>query len=250
MKFLTIFPFIFQTIVWIPTRFALWFFIRFRVEGTEHLKGFGCNALIAANHQSELDPILVPASLNPFSKLMPMFYISRERDFYEKTGWKRYIYGGLLFKLWGAYPAFIGKGNYEAALVHHLALLRLGKTILVFPEGGKTKDGFIHDGKGGITYLAHMTDTPIIPLSMSGHYHMTWKDFFLRRRSVTMAYGKPLLVRNLLPDPLHVVLRADRDDYLHAAQMVMKAIRELYAKYAPAPISLPMPAPVRVEALE
>jgi 1-acyl-sn-glycerol-3-phosphate acyltransferase len=227
-RFLYVFPFIFQTLVWIPTRLVLMVFVRFRVEGTEHLRGFGRNAVIAANHQSELDPILVPASLNPFSKLMPMFYVSRERDFYEKRGIQKYIYGGILFKLWGAYPAYVGKNNYELALRSHINILRDGKTLLVFPEGGKTKDGNIQKGKGGVAYLMHTTDTPIIPLAMKGHFKMTMKNFLFGRRTITLRYGKPIYKRDLFGNPGHARVDATHDDYIPAAQKIMTAISSLY----------------------
>lgn len=223
-----IFPFILQTLVWIPTRLVLAFFVRFRVEGMENLEGFKENAIIASNHQSELDPILVPAGLNPFKKLMPMYYVSREREFYEKSGLSKYIYGGLWFKLWGAYPAYVGKNNYELSLRNHIKLLKARKTILVFPEGGKTQDGTIGKGKGGIAYLAHKTETAIIPLAMKGHFKMTGKDFLSRRREITLRFGKPMYPKDLFSDSANVVVNETRDDYVTAANKVMDEVRKLH----------------------
>lgn len=229
-RLLLIFPFIFQTLVWIPTRLVLALFVRFRIEGVENIRGLKRNALIAANHQSELDPILVPASLNPFSKLMPMFYVSRERKFYEKNGFIKYIYGGAFFKLWGAYPVLVGQKNYERALGNHFDLLRHGKTVLIFPEGEKTQDGTIGEGKGGITYLSHAAQAPIVPLAMKGHFKMTPKDFLSGRRTITLRYGKPIYPRDLFGNPGHATVDATHDDYIPAANKVMDAIRALHAQ--------------------
>lgn len=159
---------------------------------------------------------------------MPMFYVAREREFYEKNGLSKYIYGGLWFKLWGAYSAYVGKNNYELSLKNHLTLLRDGKTILVFPEGGKTQDGNIGKGKGGAAYLVHATETPIIPLAMKGHFKMSGKDFLFRRRHITLHYGKPLYIKDLFTDPKNIVVNETRDDYISAANKVMDEVRKLH----------------------
>ena len=143
-------PFILQTLVWIPTWFVLTLCGRFRKYGRENLKGLSRGVIFAANHGSELDPILVPASLNPFSAVMPIFYVAREREFYEKDGFSKYIYGGFWFKLWGAYPAYMGKKDYAFSLQEHIKILNAGKSLLVFPEGEKTKNGEVGNGKGGV----------------------------------------------------------------------------------------------------
>ncbi len=222
MRYLS--PFILQTFVWIPTWIVLTLCGRFRKYGKENLKGISRGVIFAANHGSELDPILVPASLNPFSPVMPIFYVAREREFYEKDGFSKYIYGGFWFKLWGAYPAYTGKKDYAFSLQEHIKILNAGKSILMFPEGEKTKNGEVGNGKGGIALLAHVTGVPIVPVAMTGHFKMRPIDFILRRRKIAIRYGKPLYSKDLFPNVAHVTI----DDYKRAAQFVMLKVGELY----------------------
>ena len=217
-------PFLLQTFVWIPTWIVLGLCGRFRVYGKENLKGLSRGVIFAANHGSELDPILVPASLNPFSAVTPIFYVAREREFYEKDGFSKYIYGGLWFKLWGAYPAYTGKKDYSFSLQEHIKILNAGKSILIFPEGAKTKNGEVGNGKGGVAFLSYTTGVTIVPVAMNGHFKMSPADFFLRRHSLVLTYGKPIYPKELFP-------QGDTptpDEYKAAAQVVMGKITELY----------------------
>lgn len=223
-------PFILQTFVWIPTWLVLGFFARFKVSGKENLKGLSRGVIFAANHGSELDPILVPASLNPFSPVMPIFYVAREREFYEKDGFSKYIYGGAWFKLWGAYPAYTGKKDYAFSLQEHIKILNAGKSILMFPEGEKSKNGEVGNGKGGVVFLSHITGVPIVPVAMSGHFKMRPIDFILRKRKIAIRYGKPLYLKDLFPDVANVTI----EDYKHAAQFVMEKIAKLHHAISPA----------------
>jgi 1-acyl-sn-glycerol-3-phosphate acyltransferase len=138
-KFYLISPLILQTCLWPFTRFIFWFFGRWEIKGLENLQGLEHkNGLIfAANHSSELDCILIPASLPFLSNLMPMFYTSREREFYKTSGWRQIFYGGFFFKIWGANPLNSGKKNYELSLINHIEILKCGKSICIFPEGKK-----------------------------------------------------------------------------------------------------------------
>ncbi|MDO8572508.1 MAG: lysophospholipid acyltransferase family protein [bacterium] len=217
-------PFILQTLVWIPTWLVLGFFARFKVFGKENLKGLSHGVIFAANHGSELDPILVPASLNPFSPITPIFYVAREREFYEKDGFSKYIYGGFWFKLWGAYPAHTGKKDYTLSLQEHINILNAGKSILMFPEGGKTENGEVGNGKGGVAFLSHITGVPIVPVAMNGHFKMSPIDFVLRRRKISIKYGKPLYPKDIFPDVATVTI----EDYKHAAQLIMLQVAKLH----------------------
>ncbi|HEY4508626.1 MAG TPA: hypothetical protein VJJ55_03145, partial [Candidatus Paceibacterota bacterium] len=138
-------PLVLQTALWPIVRPLFWFFLRLKVRGLENVLPYiNCTrsrdicvgggkqraedcekqcgkrgVIFAANHSSELDPILVPASLPFLSPLMPFFYTSREQSFYKMSGWRQFFYGGFLFKLWGSHPLRSGTGNYEESLTTH-----------------------------------------------------------------------------------------------------------------------------------
>lgn len=192
LKFIT--PLILQNSIWIPTRIVLRFFGHLEIYGLKNLKDVKGPVIFAANHSSELDPILIPASLPFFSKFSPIFYVSREKSFYERTLTKRIFYGGTFFKLWGAYPAKVGLKNYKLSLDEHSKILKEGGSVLIFPEGRKTRDGVIQEAKGGVAYLAKNTGAPIVPVAISGVFRTSYKNFYSRKISITVTYGEPIYI--------------------------------------------------------
>ena len=208
-------PWILQTLIWIPTRLFFLFFGHLEIRGLENLRDLKNGVIFAVNNTGELDAVIVPASLPFLSRLMPMFYTSRERSFYKNCGWRKIFYGGLLFKLWGAHPVKVGLMNYELSLQTHIEIINHGNTVLIFPEGGTTKDGNLKKGKGGIAYLSHITNTPIVPIYISGVFKLGIKEWFSRQRRVKITFGKP------------VILDSTHDDFLDASQIVMAKIAEL-----------------------
>lgn len=207
-----------------------WFFGHLEIRGSENLKAIGRDGkgvIFAVNHTGELDAIIVPASLPFLSRLMPMFYTSREKDFYQNCGWRKIFYGGLLFKLWGAHPVKVGLMNYELSLQTHIDIINHGNTVMIFPEGSTTKDGNLKKSKGGITYLSHITGAPIVPIYISGVFRLRMKEWFSRQRRVKITFGKPITTAELFPMSKPVILDATHDDFLDAAQVVMAKIAEL-----------------------
>ncbi|MFA6273071.1 MAG: lysophospholipid acyltransferase family protein [Candidatus Paceibacterota bacterium] len=220
-------PLVLQTLIWIPTRFFFLFFGHLEICGLENLRGLNKGVIFAVNHTGELDAMIVPASLPFLSRLMPMFYTSREKSFYKNCRWRQIFYGGLLFKLWGAHSVKVGLMNYELSLQTHIKIINHGNTVLIFPEGGTTKDGNLKKGKGGITYLAHITGAPIVPIYINGVFRLIMKEWFSRRRRISITFGNPILPEELFPKGKPVILDSSHDDFLDASQIVMARIAAL-----------------------
>src|SRR3989344_1083143 len=209
-------PWILQTLIWVPTRLFFLFFGHLEIRGLENLRDLKKGVIFAVNHSGELDAIIVPASLPFLSRLMPMFYTSRERSFYKNCGWRQIFYGGLLFKLWGAHPVKVGLMNYELSLQTHIKIINHGNTVLIFPEGSATKDGNLKKGKGGVTYLSHITKTPIVPIYIKGVFKLNIREWFFRRRRIRITFGKPIVPAELFPMSKPVILDVNHDDFLDA----------------------------------
>lgn len=229
MNFFAITPFLLQAFIWIPTWVVLRFFGKIVILGKENIHRHKHGAIFAVNHSSQLDPILIPATLNPFSPLFPMFYLSRERSFYKKSGLVKYIYGGLFFKIWGAYPAVAGSGDYEHALKNQLSILDKGKSVCVFPEGRRNLEGGVKEGKPGVAYLSWRTGRLIIPVAIRGHLEMGPGDFFARKHQITISYGSPVTREELFGVNAELV-SPSHEDLKAASQVVMSRIREMYEK--------------------
>ncbi len=164
---------ILQSLLWVPGQVALRFRFGYRVVGLENLKKIVSRrngVLFVVNHRTQLDPVFVAAILPFFSLLRPMHFMSLPPAEYAHLPFGRHIYGGFLFKIFGAYPAYRGLKDYEVALRHHIRLLKEGKSVCIFPEGGITKhpEGKPQKARPGVAYLAKRTGAVIVPVALTG----------------------------------------------------------------------------------
>lgn len=222
-----IFPSIFQYLAWILLRPLFYFFCSLKIIGLENLKGIKGNAIIASHHSSELDSVMATISLPFFPHFLPLFFVSREKNFYKHFGWKRIIYGGFFFKILGAYRAHANLKNYERSLCDHLELLRRGKSILIFPSGKRNINGEQPYARGGVSFLAKESGVPIIPMFIKDVELMTLRDFFFHRRKVRVIFGKPLFAKDIFKDTGEPIINAERNDYKTATAVLLAKIAQL-----------------------
>lgn len=159
----------------------------------------------------------MPAALPFWSRRLPVFYVSRPRAFYKNSGWRQRIYGGLLFKLWGAHPAIAGAHDYEQTLATHIHIVERGGSVLIFPEGKRSSNGEMGtEAHGGVAYLAARTGCPIVPVHIRGAYGITLTSFLLRRRRISLTFG--------VPTSFHL---SPNLSYKQEAEKVLRAIMSL-----------------------
>ena len=72
-------------------------------------------------------------------------------------------------------------------------VLRRGKVLCVFPEGGRSRDGRIKEFKKGVGIIAKELNIPIIPAAIRGTYDMMPAGRTLPRPAkVSVTFGKPV----------------------------------------------------------
>lgn len=155
-------------------------FWKFRVFGLENLPQEG-GALLASNHQSVLDPVLV-------SMVLP-----REMHFMaRRTLFRNPIFRAIIV----SYNAFaIERDSADVKGVKEaIRRLESGALLLVFPEGTRTGDGSIGRMKPGIGMLAERAAVPIVPVLIDGAYEVLPKGALLPRirGRISIVFGKPL----------------------------------------------------------
>jgi 1-acyl-sn-glycerol-3-phosphate acyltransferase len=220
-----VFPLILQTSIWLITQILFSVFARWKIIGFHNLDSISTSRgiIFAANHSSELDPIVIPAALPFLSRFMPMFYTSREESFYQHLGWKRHISGGWFFKIWGAHALNPGKSDYSISLHTHIKLLQAGKSVCIFPEGRITKTGELQEGRGGIPFISYAYGTTVIPVYIGGMYGLSLKSFFSGKNRIVIVFGKPMTNAEIFEG----VPFTDPNMYHNAAQNIMKRIASL-----------------------
>ena len=68
---------------------------------------------------------------------------------------------------------------------------------MIFPEGGRSPDGWAQEFRGGAAYLAVRSGRPVVPVYIEGTRHMWPKGQRLPRpHKVTVTFGAPIS-----PDP-------------------------------------------------
>ncbi|MEK7644857.1 MAG: lysophospholipid acyltransferase family protein [Patescibacteria group bacterium] len=206
-RFFSVIPVLLQAIIYVFALVVFKLFCRIRYEGVEQLLAFQkaqkaagktVALIFAPNHSSEWDGPLVRVGLPFFWRFSPMYYVSQKKDFYDASGWRRYLYGGILFNLAGAYPVYSGHHDYAYSLQNFIALAQRGRCVCIFPEGIRTANGKIGPARGGVAFLSHAAQAPVVPVAMKGLVNLTAADFFLRRRTVVIRYGTPMLPKEVV----------------------------------------------------
>jgi len=155
-------------------------YFRLRLEGADRLPATG-PFLIAPNHRSYLDPIVLQAVI---SKRRIVFMMTRE--WYDKPLLRPF------FRFMGAIPVD-GEGRNREALERSAAILAADRPLGIFPEGQ------IHDGvelgpfHSGVAALAMRTGTTIVPAAILGSGDAFPKGrWFPRPYAITIRLGDPI----------------------------------------------------------
>jgi 1-acyl-sn-glycerol-3-phosphate acyltransferase len=73
-------------------------------------------------------------------------------------------------------------------------LIADGWSLLIFPEGGRSPDGWGQGHSGGAAYLASRTGVPVVPVHLEGTGRIFAKgDSVPKPGSTTVTFGAPLI---------------------------------------------------------
>jgi 1-acyl-sn-glycerol-3-phosphate acyltransferase len=126
-----------------------------------------------------------------------------------------------LFKLWDTIPVPDGEAVKVAAIKDALRVVRSGQPLVVFPEGGISRSGFLQAGQPGVVALMTRARVPVIPVAILGTYQMLpFHATFPRASRVKVRFGEPI------PAP---AADLDREGQRAHAALIMDAIHALGA---------------------
>jgi 1-acyl-sn-glycerol-3-phosphate acyltransferase len=155
--------------------------IRVRVTGLENVKT-DTPYVICANHQSHMDtPIMLAA--------MPIQF-----RFTPKKELFRIPFLGWHLRRSGHVP--IDRENPHAAvksLRDAADTIRKGTAVVVFPEGGTSRDGVIKPFKGGGFMLAAKAEADVVPVTIRGSRAVLMpKTYHVKSGAVDVVIGAPI----------------------------------------------------------
>ncbi|MBI4229645.1 MAG: 1-acyl-sn-glycerol-3-phosphate acyltransferase [Planctomycetes bacterium] len=154
-------------------------FWRMRAYGTRNVPARG-GVLVAATHQSFLDPPLVGSA------------IPRPSCFMARSDLFRFGPFGAVIRRLHAFPVRQG-GADRGAIDGAIALLREGRCLIIFPEGGRTRDGRVAPIQQGFSLVARRAGVPIVPARVWGTFRAwPWFQPLPRPSRVAVAFAPPL----------------------------------------------------------
>ena len=179
-----------------------------RLIGAEHLITEG-PVLVAANHQSYLDPPLVSTLYQD-----EMYYLARKTLFTGLTRW--------LYSKWNAIPVDQDRPDM-ASLKTIIRKLKDGHRVLVFPEGARTQNGDIGEAAPGVGFIAVKSGAVIQPMRISGAREALPRgSACLRFNRITVHIGPPIRLT-----PAELKAAHGKEGYDLVAKRIMAAITAL-----------------------
>ena len=128
-------------------------FFRLKVTGQENIPQNG-PFIIVANHSSLLDPIILGISIKPKIIFVAAAYLF-------EIGWL-----GYLLRKANSIP--VQRENDIKAIKQSLKILRQGRVLGIFPEGGIDRQKNNLPVRAGAAYLATKAGAPIVPVRIKG----------------------------------------------------------------------------------
>jgi 1-acyl-sn-glycerol-3-phosphate acyltransferase len=156
------------------------------VLGTDRLSGLEGPAVFAANHHSHVDtPLLLSVIPEPWRHHMA---IGAAADYFFGNR----VTGTLSALVIGAVPIERTKISRRSA-DDAAELVEDGWSFLIFPEGGRSPDGWGQPFRGGAAYLSLRCKVPVVPVYVGGTGRILRKGHSVPHLSVTrIVFGAPL----------------------------------------------------------
>ncbi len=108
--------------------------------------------------------------------------------------------------------------NSIAAIRSAVKSLKAGMPLVIFPEGGRTNDGYIKPFLPGAFFLALKAQVDIVPIALIGTYELLPMDtYHIKCRPLGMRVGEPISTTGMTMRDLETL-----------SAKVQKAVEELY----------------------
>jgi len=199
---------------WLSFRLVYKFYFGWRVYNAERvpLKG---PVILACNHASFLDPMLVGAALK-----RDINYLARETLFdFPVVGW--------VLRQWNSVPVD-REGGGAKGLKAILDRLLNGGGIILFPEGTRSRDGQLQSARSGVGLTVIKSNAPVVPARVFGTYQAFGRHMRIPRpRRVGVKFGEPMLFEQLRVEAKTCTRPRLKEIYQQVADEIMTAIAKL-----------------------
>jgi 1-acyl-sn-glycerol-3-phosphate acyltransferase len=164
------------------------------IEGLENLESIDGGFLLAANHSSYLDwLVLYSIFKNHYGK--EIAFIAKEKLF-KNIVWRKLIKAANCIKL-------DDSGFSISSMKKIYNVIEKKGIVGIFPEGTRTSDGELIEAKDGVAKIGMFTNAPIVPVGLIGFY-----DVWPRHKLIPTSFvkckikiGKPINIKEIVATP-------------------------------------------------
>ena len=161
------------------------FNIKLIIKGKHNLQDR--NYIFVANHASLIDIPLLLIAVNRYTVFIAKSELSKIPIFKSILDMAGFI--------------FVDRKNNDNAVKSMNNLMddikKIPRSVAIFPEGTRTRDGELLPFKKGAAIFAINTDIPIIPVAISGTFSWSKKKLFDMSQSViSFEFGEPIVTEN------------------------------------------------------
>lgn len=157
-----------------------------KLQGLDRVEGVDGPAVFVANHHSHIDtPLLLTALPDRWRHKV---VVGAAADYFFGTR-SSSAFSALVI---GAIPIERTKAGRKSADLAR-SLIDEGWSLLIFPEGGRSPDGWGQPFRGGAAYIAQRCGVPVVPIHVEGSGRILRKGkSWPTRTSVTITFGAPM----------------------------------------------------------
>lgn len=200
-------------------KLLFWLFAKIEITGWENIPATG-PLIIAVNHLTVIEPPLIYA-LMPFKKMTALV-----ADKWDKI----FLIGPLMRSL---DSIFVNREQIDRhAIQAMIKVLKGGGVLGMAPEGTRSRTGGLIQAKPGVAYVATKTNTPVLPIGISGQRN--WQQQLKRLKRVHLRVN----IGELIYLPIRTGV--NKTAYLQAcvdtlmidlARLIEPELRGFYAPY-------------------
>lgn len=158
--------------------------VNLKIQGLENIPSGP--VLFVSNHQSNFD--------------IPIFFASIHKQFGFIA--KSDLGGIPLFSKWieAIQSVYIDRGDARQslkAIQEGIGLLKKGYSLVIFPEGTRSKSSQMGDFKKGSLRLATKSKVPVVPITINGSYNVFEKNKRIQSADVDFIIHQPIETKDL-----------------------------------------------------
>ena len=175
------------------------------------------NFIVAANHASHLDMGLVKHALEPFGRNLRTL---AARDYFFDDSYRR-----IYFENFTNLLPIDRHGSLKKSLRLACEAIHGGQSLLIFPEGTRSREGIMASFKPAIGYLSLSEAVDILPMYLGGTHHALPVGAFLpKQRDLWVRIGAPIDANRMREETRGMARSAA---YRHVARRAEDAVRAL-----------------------